>query len=436
MSNRAKNSIVLLVLAIACIGGAARAGEPCAGGLGGLQARADGGDGLGGTGVRGPGGDDSGMGGTGAKGSGGTGSGMGGTGLGGEDDSGMGGTGVMADGTLGIVGTITGFGSICVNGERVAYDADMSVEIDGAQVSARGLAVGHVVAVRARALNGVLRAESISVRRAVVGPVTAVDAPRGRFYVMGQAVAIGRAGSVRDGAGEIALDRIALGQSVAVSGLHRDDGLVIASRVETVSAARGASVTGPVQDLAPGTLAIGGVRVAAQGRAGPFARAVGEWNAERGTLVASRVEPVSVGEGVERLSVEGFVREREGARFRLSGVEVDASRVSAQLPSIDRDVRVIAEGAPDARGVLSVTHLTVESDEPRGGPNDASRIEGEAGGDRDDQADRSDRGEREDRAERSERAERAERAERPERPERPARPERPERPERPDRSGR
>jgi hypothetical protein len=66
------------------------------GGLGGTGARADGG--IGGTGSRAQ----DGVGGTGSK-----------------ADGGIGGTGARAEGDVGLLGVITGFASICVNGVEV-----------------------------------------------------------------------------------------------------------------------------------------------------------------------------------------------------------------------------------------------------------------------------------------------------------------------------
>ena len=185
----------LLLVLIGVGAEVAAAQDPCANAVGVRWALGD--DGLGGTGLGsgaedglgGTGRGDDGMGGTGLGGDG-----MGGTGAGGDGEDGMGGTGLQAANRVGVIGTITGFGSICVNGERIAFDADTPVELDGSRVTTRALAVGHVVAVEARRTRNGLRAEHISVRHAVVGPVTRVDAKGGRFYVMGKAGQVPGAG--------------------------------------------------------------------------------------------------------------------------------------------------------------------------------------------------------------------------------------------------
>ena len=57
-------------------------------------------------------------------------------------DNGIGGTGV--------VGTIRGFGSIIVNGLRIAYPERVRVKIDGAAARVSDLRVGHVARVIAQ----------------------------------------------------------------------------------------------------------------------------------------------------------------------------------------------------------------------------------------------------------------------------------------------
>lgn len=391
--------------------------------------RALGGDGMGGTGLVGD--DEDGIGGTGHVGD--DEDGVGGTGLVGDDEDGMGGTGLHASRTVGIVGTITGFGSVCVNGERVAVDAGTPVEMDGAQVTARVLAVGHVVSVEARNTNNGLQAERISIQRAVVGPVTRVDVARGRLYVMGKAVHVPIASIGDDGraGGTVDLASVSVGQRVAVSGLHRSDGVLVASRLETAAPGVDASVSGQVQSLGSGSFAIGEVRVTSPaGAVAPtgYTRAVGHWNGERGTLETERVEqPRAFSERVARVSVEGFVRDRRNADFRLSGMDVNGAAVVDQLPATG-EARVVVvgslgEGQVRAERIWLRDRMASEDSLPEeDDPDDRSDSE-----DREDREDRENREDREDREDRSGRSDRVERSERPERPERA---------ERPDRSGR
>ncbi|HMF27429.1 MAG TPA: DUF5666 domain-containing protein, partial [Candidatus Cybelea sp.] len=96
------------------------------------------------------------------------------------EDDGIGGTG--------IVGTITGFASVCVNGIEVHVDASTRVDANGAAFAPNRLAIGHVVAVDARGHGPEVHARRISVLFEVAGPITAIDRSGGRIHVMGQAV--------------------------------------------------------------------------------------------------------------------------------------------------------------------------------------------------------------------------------------------------------
>ncbi|MBS0423316.1 MAG: hypothetical protein JSR71_02575 [Proteobacteria bacterium] len=72
--------------------------------------------------------------------------------------SGIGETGNTADndgiGGTDIIGTITGFASICVNGIEIHYDKHTAISVDGRGATLGELAVGQVIAVRAFGAGG------------------------------------------------------------------------------------------------------------------------------------------------------------------------------------------------------------------------------------------------------------------------------------------
>jgi hypothetical protein len=143
-------------------------------------------------------------------------------------DQGIGGTGWTAGtdsdqgiGGTGIVGTIQRFGSIFVNGVRVAYQPDVPVWIDGVRAASSSLKVGHVVRVAVVQQAGRVVTPAIHVTSEVVGPVERVTA--GSIQVVGQHVDIGT----------IPKDlKIGMGDIVAVHGIRRPDGTIVASLVE------------------------------------------------------------------------------------------------------------------------------------------------------------------------------------------------------------
>ena len=121
--------------------------------------------------------------------------GIGGTGMP-IDRGGIGGTGapiaaarLLPDagvGGTGIVGVISGFASVCVNGVEVHYNAQTPVSYNGTPAKLGDLAVGHTVVMTADLVGGQLRARGIAAFDLVSGPVDRFDPATQRVQVMGQ----------------------------------------------------------------------------------------------------------------------------------------------------------------------------------------------------------------------------------------------------------
>ena len=144
-------------------------------------------------------------------------------------DQGIGGTGARVAvgndqgiGGTGIYGTITGFGSIIVNATHIAYDAQTPVFVDGVRASTDALKVGGVVNVVANARSRAIRVEVV---HEVIGIVEQVDILGRTFTVAGQTVYVDPS-SAKPG----------YGQRVAVSGLRRPDGVIVANLIEALDA--------------------------------------------------------------------------------------------------------------------------------------------------------------------------------------------------------
>ena len=152
-------------------------------------------------------------------------------------DRGIGGTGV--------IGTIRGFGSIVVNNLHIFYPRNVSVTIDGRRVSVAALKIGHVVQVIAHLRDKRLETTHIEVRSEVIGPVEFISYPI--MTVLGQSVLIENRSDN---------SHIVKGNIVAVSGLRRLNGTIVASHIER---REGSSfrVAGQVTASADGTLRIG-----------------------------------------------------------------------------------------------------------------------------------------------------------------------------------
>ena len=150
--------------------------------------------------------------------------GIGGSGLsigGGEnEDHGIGGTG--------IVGTIQGFGSIIVNNIHIPFSAATPIEIDGRRVRASAMKVGHV----ARVLLTGKRAARITIVSEVQGRIDRIA--KTGLVILGQKI----------DTADIAVKGLRKGKRVAVFGIRKPDGTILARRIEPRSVSDGTHVRG------------------------------------------------------------------------------------------------------------------------------------------------------------------------------------------------
>ena len=132
----------------------------------------------------------------------------------------------------GIVGTITGLGSIVVNGQHIEFDPSLTIGDGLTATTANALIPGHTVAIVAHKDDGTWRAVSIRQVLPLVGPAT-ID-PDGRLRVLGTHVV-----PPSDQAPPVD------GDWVAVSGLWQDR-QVVASRLESLPSDAAARIEGSI----------------------------------------------------------------------------------------------------------------------------------------------------------------------------------------------
>ena len=267
-------------------------------------------------------------------------------------DVGIGGTGFAPEGNAGsdrgiggtgFVGTIQRFGSIIVNDSRIAYPQDVPVTIDGLVRSARDLRIGHVVRVVARPDAGGLVTNTIAVEREVVGPITAVY--RDGIDVLGQAVQT-QPGQQSRGWRK--------GEQVAVSGLRRLDGTIVASLVERPGQ-DAARVTGVVEQDDDG-LWIGGLKLLGLDTALVGRRVAISGRIARGGFRASDVAPASPLPGGSAFSLESYVRGGEGRLLLGSGLSLRSDAFGYAF-SPWQDVRAVLDGRIGPDGMPNVENL-------------------------------------------------------------------------------
>jgi hypothetical protein len=141
-----------------------------------------------------------------------------------DEDYGIGGTGLVAQNLvgegMGVIGEITGFGSIFVNGVEVENDDSTIISVNGKKVSGHDFEIGEVVEILTRDEQPLTNAVLINVRHEVIGPVSSVDRSRQRLTVLNQTVLID----------DLPAD-IETGAFLAVSGFRDGKGQIHATRV-------------------------------------------------------------------------------------------------------------------------------------------------------------------------------------------------------------
>ncbi|MCP2068101.1 DUF5666 domain-containing protein [Pseudomonas laurylsulfatiphila] len=338
--NEAGNSEVPLIEAPGGTGGTGAA----PGGMGGTGIDTDNG-GVGGTGAplnKRPGG----IGGTGA-----VAGGVGGTGIS-NDNGGIGGTG--------IVGTITGFASICVNGVEVHFNKNVPVSENGIVATSTRLAVGQVVAVEAFNSRRGLEAGRIAILHVYEGPLTALPRDSMPMRVMGQPVRLANGAQVAAG--------LRAGDPVRVSGLRDARGEVVASRIDRAPGLKEASAIGPVDRSGY----LQGLKLG--NRPGPAQEMLvrGQWSGRELEVSQSRPDPSLPFIGrAHNAVIEGLVQGRQDRRLVVGGFNVtmasDTEFVGVQSSQLTLDRRVRVTGVFSGAREVQATRIELpreRSDSP------------------------------------------------------------------------
>jgi hypothetical protein len=148
-----------------------------------------------------------------------------------DKDIGLGGTGMAANtgsdqtgsglGGTGIVGQITGYGSVFVNGIEVEYDNDTAFTINGETAAAQPLEIGDVVEILTIDAKPYTQAQVINLRHEIIGKVDSVEPHTYSFTIDGQSIVQ-------------SIDKPAfpeVGTTVAVAGFRIDVQTILSTRV-------------------------------------------------------------------------------------------------------------------------------------------------------------------------------------------------------------
>ena len=276
-------------------------------------------------------------------------------------------------------GTITGFGSVIVNGVR--YDTNAaSFDIDGVSGTQDDLSVGDVVIVQGTiaddGVNGT--ASSVTFGDLVEGPISAIDSVAGTLVVLGQLVHIDADTSFDDNISPASIDGLAVNDVVEVSGLVRADGSISATRIEAKPAGGEFEVTGFVSSLSGTIFQINNLVVdfsSAQldnfpggtPENGQIVEAKGTVISANGELIATRVEfkgnDFNPANGAQ-VEIEGFITRFVSPQdFDVAGISVTTTTATTFIGGVAGDlglnIKVEVEGTVNANGVLVASEVDI-----------------------------------------------------------------------------
>jgi hypothetical protein len=287
-----------------------------------------------------------------------------------KNGDGIGGTGIRTAevktrgsdgiGGTGVRGTITGFGSILVNGLKLDFDHTTTVEIDGKPASLEALKIGQIVQGVARTKDGKLNLATLEIQHAVTGPISAVDRDGETLTVLGQKVRVNLGG---DKAAVAAFKTLKAGDMVDVSGLRQADGTIVATRVDQKADADRMIVRGTVASVTPTSIRVGTIDIPLTGDAAPPLKA-GDRVLAAGRMVNGKfMSDAIVGEAalpfendVAQVSLEGYTPKAAGAPGPLSidGVEVSGA---ALPPGTQANARVVVTGRISGPAAMTATGI-------------------------------------------------------------------------------
>lgn len=308
-------------------------------------------------------------------------SGIGGTGvheggIGGTGNlaGGIGGTGQVASdggiGGTGIIGIITGFASICVNGIEVHYDNTTPIQVDGRSTTIRDLAAGQLIAVQALGGGQELTARQIAIIHAAAGPISSVDHEKGEMRLLNQAVQITR---LEDRG---SLSALKAGDWVQVSGHRLTSGAIIASRIEAIPPRLEAKLTGYITHIDSQGFEVNGTRVdySTQPATANISRGMeiavaGHWNGASLHAEHLALEPTrqSIG-NVQHIVIEGYIHALDDKTINLGNriVTLDSSSqiAGASRSDLRPDQRIQMTGQVGSDQRITPERIEMKQEQP------------------------------------------------------------------------
>jgi hypothetical protein len=272
-------------------------------------------------------------------------------------------------------GPITGFGSIIVNGVRIDNSAAQITLDDDDSGKDADLKLGMMVEVEADidSSGNPSRANLISTRSLVQGPISAITAGNNQLLVLGVSVTV-TASTVFDGPGVGGLASLSVGEGIEVHGLIDAAGNIKASRIERKPAATtDIRMTGIVESAGSSSLTINGAKVSIQSAnlinlsegitPGMLVRVKGTLSGS--DIVASKIRQFRPGPTLrenQRIEVEGVVTKFTSAtNFEVNGVPVSVPEGTIVQGVVANGARVEVKGRV-TNNVLVASKVDVENE--------------------------------------------------------------------------
>lgn len=296
----------------------------------------------------------------------------------GGDLAGIGGSGFISS------GTVTGFGSVFVNG--VEYETDLSTfSIEGEDGSQQDLRIGMVVqvsgSVNADGITGT--ANSIQYANELQGPVANIQdlsATEKSFTIMGQTVIVTQADTGYEGVGFGSLEE---GNVVEVSGFYDQNAVLQASYIElkslTFNEFSEVEIKGLITELSGTTFTVQGIAIDASSvsvldgfdnglQNNLLVEVKGTYAVASETLLATEIEAQdSFFENADEVEIEGYVTNFVSiSDFYVNGIPVNASSINSTSLQLNDGMRIEIEGVIE-NGVLVADEI-----ELRGGDAEIS----------------------------------------------------------------
>ena len=281
------------------------------------------------------------------------------------------------------VGTITGFGSVHLNGVKF-QTTNTTINVDGKAGSQDELHVGDVIEVRGHHDSGSNTevADEIEFRSNVEGPVSAIDPTAQTLVVLGQTVLVSGDTSFDEDISPASLAGIKVGDILEVSGMPAADGSIEATRIERKPAGTPFQVVGTASatDMTAMKLTINALVVDFSAamlvdfpgtgpKDGDLVEATGTMLEPSGALQATRLE-LRTGKQLKAdadgdSQIEGLVtRFASVTDFDVAGRPVTTMSGTMFEGGASSDlalnVRVEVEGTVGSSGVLTATKVRIE----------------------------------------------------------------------------